>query len=86
MYIAGFELTFLSAPRSMQGTTMGMYYIGTGIADLAHFTIDYVAPAQQRNVYSALAWYWGAGIGGNALSLIMLVLIHKRCNLGLSIT
>lgn len=82
---AGFELTFLSAPRSMQGTTMGMYYMGTGVADVAHFIIAYKAP-DHFNHQGALYWYWGAGIGGNTLSLLLLIFIHKRYNLGLSVS
>ena len=82
-----YELTFISAPRSMQGTAMGMFYLLTGFANLTHLLIENVMIEHNISVNTETAkiWYWATGFGGNLISLTSLVLVHKKYDLGLSL-
>ena len=68
----------------MQGIAIGMYLGCQGFADIVYFVIAYMAP-HAFDTYGARMWYWGAGIGGNLLSLSLLFAVHKAFSLGLSI-
>ena len=86
-FIVVLELAFLSAPRSMQGTAMGMVFLLTGMAYMVHFLIESTMHSYgiEFSVSTAKVYFWSAGFGGNLVSLVLLVLAHNKYDLGLSI-
>lgn len=80
------ELTFISAPRSMQTTAMGQYFVIEGISNLIHVLLENTLPSDfYRTSDGAIIWFWTVGIAGNILSLCILILVHRKLNLGLSV-
>mgnify|MGYP001802690057 FL=1 len=77
----GYEMTFLSAPRSMQGTAMGMYFLVSGIGYSLNMVLAEYLPT---TVDGAIIWVWSTGIGGNLLGLVLLVIAHQMFDLRLN--
>jgi len=84
--ITGYELTFISASRAMQGSAMGLFYLMDGIANILNFVIILYRNSQQ-GVLSPTAFNFingVGGLGGISLAIILLVVFEKKYDLGLS--
>ena len=66
----------------MQGTVMGMFYLVPGIAYSLAMTTDQFLISHP---VFARDWVWGSGIFGNFLGIILLSVVHKCFDLGLSV-
>lgn len=67
----------------MQGTTMGMFFLLDGLANV----IKYGAAASYPDITrdTVKHWLWGSGIGGNVTGLLVLIIFNWKLSLGLSI-
>lgn len=84
IYTAGYELTLISAPRSMQGTAMGMFYLMDGVANIANILVINYTNYNNSKVGSP-DYYLVMGVGGVASMLIacvLLVLAERKYSLG----
>lgn len=77
----GYELTFISSPRSMQGTAMGVFYLTPGVAYSLNLLFTRILPLTAG---VAKVWDWITGIAGNLLGMLLLVVVHHKFDLGLS--
>ena len=81
----GYELTFISAPRSLQGTAMGMFYLLEGLGQTLFMGVASTVLSFANN--STSKWIFGCiGVGGNAVGILLLVLAEKTIGLGLNKT
>lgn len=74
----------MSAPRSMQGTAMGMFYLMDGIANVANMLVV-IYTSNKGSHLGSLDYYLVMGVGGLAsmtISCISLVLADKKFHLG----
>mgnify|MGYP001804462047 CR=1 FL=1 len=75
--IVGYELTILSAPRSMQATAMGMFFSPDGLTMLVNLAYTYIPGA------GLTANYYYTGKALNTISIVVLVVLEKALGLGL---
>ena len=78
-YVVGYEIAFLSAPRSMQGTAIGMYMSVQGIGLIFCALVDYNLPQMTNSDAKSILWI--SGIAGNFVGLTLLILTHTKYNL-----
>lgn len=74
--LTGYELTILSAPRSMQATAMGMFYAIYGIGGVAVMVVYNSGEGLTEEHYYI-------GIGLNLISIAVLGVMEKKIGLGL---
>lgn len=76
-------MTFISAPRSLQGTVMGMFYLLEGAGQALFIVVALYLPTLGNN--SASKWLFGCvGIGGNLVGSLLLFVANKKVGLGLA--
>jgi len=79
---SAYELAFISAPRSLQGTAMGMFYLIEGIGQTLFLLVAEYIPSFGNN--SSAKWLFGCvGVGGNIIGLTMLVIANRSVRLEL---
>ena len=81
----GYELTFVMAPRSMQGTAMGIFYFLEGSGNLIYLLPVYLLPPLSKAPGTAKTLFWTTGVAGNTIGLLLLIFVHRKFNLGLSV-
>ena len=85
IYTAGYELTLISAPRSMQGTAMGMFYLMDGVANIANILVlNYTN--SNASMLGSLDYNLVMGMGGVAsmvIACVLLILAERKYSLGM---
>lgn len=71
------------APRSMQGTAMGIFYFLEGSGNLIYLLPWHFLPPLS-DVPTAKMLFWSTGIAGNIAGLTLFVFLHQKFNLVLS--
>ena len=75
--LSAFELGIIAAPRSMQGTAIGIVFIIEGLSNLVSLGAIYSPKAPMAiAVYSAAHYY--VGIGLNLVGMVAVILIHRK--------